>query len=558
MANHKMASNIMTIKVGTFNLMNLMLPDKPAYGGTLYYSQSEYSRKAKWVEFMLNQMDADVICFQELFHREALTRIIKNMPKYRRAHLYVADETGDQPCVALLSRYPVENVEVYEEFPDDAIIDFNPRGKERVVLPFNTFTRPVLKADIRIDGYGIITFFSVHLKSKREIFYVNEDQQDPVDLARAQSRSLMLRAAESVALRAIIAESLRIPERPVVVCGDVNDIGTSVTTRIISGDVPEHRLSDRVKKRIWDVLLYHVKDIQARRSYQDFYYTHIHNGMYESLDHIMVSQELVTEYPRNTGRVGLVSVYNDHLVDQTFTQQKQDKCKSDHGVVVCSLELDPERASRFMAHENSDEYEDEADESDDMTMYPGSQAEDITGNDIVDAVRKFSPDPDIYESLDDVDSDDTETPVSEKKEVKESVASEKFDFQKSLDKWQERNGQYGKRTNSRRKRKVLFMEDESRNEPKPKTFRRDDREKSEPAESAGKRNLFRCRNVVVTGDKAVICDNERIDSHVEDVQKSEPEKVELTTTTGGRKRHVRRGSISTRPGLSNMIDDDIE
>ena len=254
--------NIKTIKVGTFNLMNLMLPDRPAYGGTLYYSQSEYAKKAKWVEFMLNQMDADVICFQELFHREALTRIIKSMPKYRKARLYVANENGDQPCVALLSRYPVENVEVYEEFPEEAVIDFNPKGKNRVVLPFTTFTRPVLKADIRIDGYGLMTFFSVHLKSKREIYYVGEDEQNPVDVARAQSRSLMLRASESVALRALIAESLRIPERPVVVCGDVNDIGTSVTSRIISGDVPEHRLSDRLKKRIWDVLLYHVKDIQ--------------------------------------------------------------------------------------------------------------------------------------------------------------------------------------------------------------------------------------------------------------------------------------------------------
>ena len=95
------------------------------------------------------------------------------------------------------------------------------------------------------------------------------------------------------------------------------------------------------------MLLYHVKDIQARRSYQDFYYTHIHNGMYESLDHIMVSQELVTENPRYTGRVAQVKVFNDHLIDQTFSTEKPDKYKSDHGIVVCSLELDTERAQQF-------------------------------------------------------------------------------------------------------------------------------------------------------------------------------------------------------------------
>lgn len=349
-----MYQNIRTIKVGTFNLMNFMLPNKPVYGGTLCYNHKEFRRKSDWVKFMLDQIDADIIGFQELFHKEALLRVIKNNPKYRKAKVYIAEETGDQPSVALLSRYPVEKIEVFKYFPDDAVIDFNPRGGERVILPFTTFTRPVIKADILIPHYGILTVFVVHLKSKREIYYNGEDSQNPVDLARAQSRSLMLRASESVALRALVSEALEIPHRPVILCGDVNDTGNAVTSRIISGEVPQHRLQDNVKRRIWDLLLYHVKDIQARRSYQDFYYTHIHNGMYESLDHIMVSQELVTEYPKNTGRVGLVSVYNDHLKDQTYSNQGQDKCKSDHGVVVCSLELDLDRAEKFM--KSNDDY----------------------------------------------------------------------------------------------------------------------------------------------------------------------------------------------------------
>ena len=60
----------------------------------------------------------------------------------------------------------------------------------------------------------------------------------------------------------------------------------------------------------------------------------------------MVSQELVTENPRNVGRVGLVNVFNDHLIDQTFTTEKQDKCQSDQGVVVCSLELDLDKVRK--------------------------------------------------------------------------------------------------------------------------------------------------------------------------------------------------------------------
>lgn len=410
-----MSQNIRTIKVGTFNLMNFMLPNRAVYHGSLSYTQEEFRRKSEWIEFMLDQIDADIIAFQELFHREALVKIVKNNPKYQKAKVYIAEETGEQPSVALLSRYPVENIEVYKYFPNDAIVDFYPHGREKVELPFTTFTRPILKADIRIPRYGLITVFVVHLKSKREIFYGGEDPQDPIDLARAQSRSLMLRASESVAVRAIVSKTLEIPDRPVILCGDVNDTGNAVTSRIISGEVPHHKLSDSVKHRVWDLLLYHVKDIQARRSYQDFYYTHIHNGMYESLDHIMVSQELVTEYPRNTGRVGLVSVYNDHLVDQTFTNQGTDKCKSDHGVVVCSLELDLDRAAKYIR--------------DDAYVH-----EDATLDD-------------VYDEL-----DDSRFAKNRKKSVDDATpVGDKFNMTQSLDRWKNTHPERGQSTQNRRR-----------------------------------------------------------------------------------------------------------
>ena len=429
-----MYQNIRTIKVGTFNLMNFMLPNKPVYGGSLVYTQDEYRRKSDWVEFMLNEMDADIIGFQELFHSEAMWRIIHSNPKYRHAKLYMAEETGDQPSVALLSRFPVENMEVFTHFPENAVIDFNPKGRERVTLPFTTFTRPVIKADVLIPKYGVITVFVVHLKSKREIFYAGEDTLDPVDLARAQSRSLMLRASESVAVRALVADALKIPNRPVILCGDVNDTGNAVTSRIISGEVPQHRLADNIKRQMWDLLLYHVKDIQARRSYQDFYYTHIHNGMYESLDHIMVSQELVTEYPRNTGRVGLVTVYNDHLVDQTYTNRGADKCKSDHGVVVCSIELDLDRAARFMKDtdgrvQNSDyvDYED--------TVSRLEEHENGTGD-------PFKDDPFYADDETDIPAESEET--AEKQEAVDEGAGDAqntdakgFNLDESLARWRE-------------------------------------------------------------------------------------------------------------------------
>ncbi len=349
--------NTKTIKVGTFNLMNLMMPNREAYS-SLRYTPEEFKMKSEWVNFMLGQLSADVIGFQECFHKQALLSIIGKNSFYRNAEVVIADETGDLPRVALLSKYPIENIEIFENFPKDGIVSVKTKTSQKQIdLPFDTFSRPILKADVYVKPFGIITFFVIHLKSKRPIFYEGENENDPIDLARAQVRALMLRAAESSAFRAILIKHLKNQTRPVVVMGDVNDTGNSVTSRIISGEAPQHKLPDYQKQNVWDVLLYHVKDIQARRSYQDFYYTHIHNGMYESLDHIMVSQELVTENPRNIGRVGMVKVFNDHLVDKTFSNAKQNKCTSDHGVVVCTLELNIDKTNnsfvkKYKKHQN--------------------------------------------------------------------------------------------------------------------------------------------------------------------------------------------------------------
>ena len=112
-----MAQHIKTVRVGTFNLMNFMLPERRLYGGPILYSREEYRRKSEWINFMLTQMAADIIGFQELFNREAMLHVMRDNPRYRKAQLYMAEETGDQPSVALLSRYPVENLEVFTHFP---------------------------------------------------------------------------------------------------------------------------------------------------------------------------------------------------------------------------------------------------------------------------------------------------------------------------------------------------------------------------------------------------------------------------------------------------------
>lgn len=162
---------------------------------------------------------------------------------------------------------------------------------------------------------------------------------DPVVRARGQARSLMQRAAEACALRNLLLDVLVHSSMPVMVLGDLNDSATAVTTQIITGRPPHRKLPHSVKIEAWDRMLYNAKDIVARRSLETHFYTHIHNGHYGCLDHILLSQEFVQENKKHIGRVLNVTYYNDHVIDDTISNEFVPTHQSDHGQVVASILL---------------------------------------------------------------------------------------------------------------------------------------------------------------------------------------------------------------------------
>lgn len=325
--------NIKTLKVASFNLLNLIQPNTKFYGKR-FYTQEEYEKKKTWISLQLTKMDADIVGFQELFDETSLREIVEQHPLYKGADIVMGARKGGSPAVAIVSRYPIRSYTVYSDFPEQLEVD-------GLVVPFTEFSRPILKAEVELPSGLPLTVFVAHLKSKRPLIPDSVvDRHDPLEISKGEARSLLLRASEANALRTILMESLRGRDHPVITLGDLNDTHTSVTTQIISGQAPPRFWSMEQKKKLWDILLYHVKDIQARQSSQDVYYTHIHNGHYESLDHIMVSQELVKENPNRVGRVVYVRTFNDHIVDQTFANNKINCWESDHAQVVATIELE--------------------------------------------------------------------------------------------------------------------------------------------------------------------------------------------------------------------------
>ena len=322
-------------KVGTFNLYNIVLPECKYYGGR-FYTPEKYQQKLHWVGEQLRRMNGDIVGFQEIFHPQAMQDALDESSIYEdEGATFVVDRgDGHKPVVGMVSRFPVLEHEFIAGFPEDARLEIN-----NTTVPCGCFSRPILYAKVELREGLEVMVLVVHLKSKNPLLREGADPHDPVERAIGKARSLVVRTTEATALRCILLDKLQGNDNPVIVVGDTNDIGTAVTSEIIAGSPPWRNIRYEQKLHVWDVLLYNVKDIQARQSYRDAYYTHIHNGHYESLDHILVSQEFVHQNPKRLGQVEYVSTFNDHLIDETLSEEKVPIWQSDHSQVVTTIRL---------------------------------------------------------------------------------------------------------------------------------------------------------------------------------------------------------------------------
>lgn len=320
-------------KLGSFNLFNLVLPEVTYYGNKKY-SQSDFDRKVKWIGNQLNSMNADIVGFQEIFHIDALKAAIENT-KFSNENICALGETGESPIVGLASTFPIIDEPISISQIPQNIID----GLGSIATDINSFSRPILKAKLKISDEISATVFVCHLKSKRPTIYDNENADDLAVTAIGEARSLLRRSVEATGLRQLVLNETQENSNPVFLIGDLNDTTRSVTSSIISGPLPWKFDSAEVKKYHWDNLLYSSFDIMSLKSHKNEWPTHIYNGHYESLDHIYISQEFFFRNRNRLGNVDFVHVFDDHLKDDTLSRDRLPKWQSDHGQVVTSLSL---------------------------------------------------------------------------------------------------------------------------------------------------------------------------------------------------------------------------
>lgn len=367
--------NYARFKIATFNASNLVLPNVVFYGDEKY-TDRRYDQKLDWMSDQLIRMDADIVCFQEVFHQEALQQLADTyhdkIAKIETSEARLAKlryntvlhhecgsidptHTGPSPGLGMLARYTALDIRETQDVSDNPISIAQDDGMS---FTFTKLSRPVAAVTVDVEG-NPLRVVNAHLKSKRPSYLkLKDDDGQPIldadgsavyepasdrsnlmfyERSLASLRSQIRRSAEGAHLRRLIVEEIRDNQIPLVLCGDLNDDFESTSTQMIAGEELLFGGSSQLKRNYWDVKLYSASKIHTQRSELSDYYSYIYDGHHSTIDHIMISEEFYYRNPRAPAALNYVQALNDHLVDRAIFSDRPVSGSSDHGQMVATL-----------------------------------------------------------------------------------------------------------------------------------------------------------------------------------------------------------------------------
>ncbi|MEO0344049.1 MAG: alpha-1,4 polygalactosaminidase [Pseudomonadota bacterium] len=270
--------------IASFNVKNLIGPDQEYYPFESY-TPEEYAWKEDWMADQLLTMNADIVCFQEIFERAPLWNIVRETNErgsflneavipdkskryhrkaifdklrydsYGKSALVFAANANDteqpgrrRPGLAILSRFGfAEEPKVIQVLSKPMTIEFTDfDGSDAGSYTITKLSRPIMMARIQIGG-ETISVFNCHLKSKLGEFPRRDGagsaaeadltNYDAYGRALGEIRSAMRRMAEAAVLRSLIIDELAMG-RPVLSLGDYNDGEHSISSSVIAGERP--------------------------------------------------------------------------------------------------------------------------------------------------------------------------------------------------------------------------------------------------------------------------------------------------------------------------------
>ena len=137
----------------------------------------------------------------------------------------------------------------------------------------------------------------------------------------------------------LLTEVMKGTVTPVIVLGDLNDGQHSNTINILT-EQPRYLVGDSAGGA--DIGLYAGQTLQEYRDTRDVYYTHVHEDLRESLDHVLVSEQFYDHILPAAVALRRAGITNDHLNDSDSAVHKA-KGTGDHGIVHVAFRWKPVR-----------------------------------------------------------------------------------------------------------------------------------------------------------------------------------------------------------------------
>jgi endonuclease/exonuclease/phosphatase family metal-dependent hydrolase len=320
----------MKIKLATFNLFQFVEPPYAWYTKKESFTEKQWLAKTSWIKNQIIAMDCDIIGFQEVFSRDALACLVKELGFHYFETVDVAKltkKTYITTTVAIASKYPITKIQrVKANIPS--------LKKHNFTTPF-TFARVPIKATIMLPNKSEILVYVAHLKSNRlnEFEYKFNEEHDLKHKQKSVEKALEGTFHTSLHQRLCEASSLfanikRVKSKPVVFLCDFNDKEFSLTIDALTN----HKYHDPKSEE--DFVLYdaryHYKEIiknphpeakEPQRKPTSYFL-----GKGNVLDYIFISNHFnVVDY----------TVLDEHLHEHGIDLL----LKSDHAQVVCELML---------------------------------------------------------------------------------------------------------------------------------------------------------------------------------------------------------------------------
>lgn len=335
--------------VATLNLFNYIVPPNAFYDIENIYTQRQWQQKEKWIHQQLTELRPDIVGFQEVFSPCELESIAKD---HGLEYFVTVSSSGegnqhvyDKPAVALASRFPIVSA-------DEVKVSESVIAKLKLQSGFS-FSRPPIRALVKIDDFTSVLVYVLHLKSKRSQLEAqglkNENENVVIAdslLAEIQGSwmSTIQRGTEAALIYQDIIEQMLVCERPVIVMGDLNDTIDSSALQPLIGSHALDRLDGKMidnlpltHQRIMDrFILYDAFDLQSKIKPDERKATHYFMNQGSVLDYILLSKDFKSEYDQSLGSVERYNVNDKHLINPHHIN---DAGCSDHAPVMIEIEI---------------------------------------------------------------------------------------------------------------------------------------------------------------------------------------------------------------------------